>query len=159
MRGYISKWLSDRVKELTSWKIRLIEYNAKCRRLNKLTCKRTLREVFICLRHRTLYPLPPYTLYTYIQYSYSLREGVEEGRVFLTREKVRGATVHRAGSKIPTWLTVSPVCKRDKHLLQSPFTGKFLLKTTLYCDVFLALKRQRAKKRWFFNGGLFSFSI
>ncbi len=29
----------------------------------------------------------------------------------LTREKVRGATVHKAGSKISTWLTVSPVYK------------------------------------------------
>ncbi len=28
-----------------------------------------------------------------------------------TREKVRGATVHKAGSKIPTWLTVSSVYK------------------------------------------------
>jgi hypothetical protein len=34
-------------------KIRLIESNAKCRRLKKLTCKGTLRKVFICLR-----PLP-----------------------------------------------------------------------------------------------------
>ncbi len=28
-----------------------------------------------------------------------------------TREKARGAIVHKAGSKIPTWLTVSPVYK------------------------------------------------
>ncbi len=40
-----------------------------------------------------------------------------------TREKVRGATVHKTVSKIPTWLTVSPVYK---HLPQSPFTGKLL---------------------------------
>ncbi len=31
-------------------KIRLIEGNAKCRHLKKLTCKGTLRQVFICLR-------------------------------------------------------------------------------------------------------------
>ncbi len=30
--------------------IRLIESNAKCRHLKKLTCKGTLRKVFICLR-------------------------------------------------------------------------------------------------------------
>jgi hypothetical protein len=30
-------------------KIRLIDGNAKCRRLKKLTCKGTLRQVFICL--------------------------------------------------------------------------------------------------------------
>jgi hypothetical protein len=76
-------------------KIRRIEGNAKCRHLNKLTCKGTLRQVFICLRPRTPYP-PLYTLYT-VQYTYSHREGGES----LTREKVRGATVHKAGSKIP----------------------------------------------------------
>jgi hypothetical protein len=39
----------------------------------------------------------PYTLYTCIQYSYSHKEGGtwEE----LTREKVRGAIVHKAGRK------------------------------------------------------------
>ncbi len=42
----------------TGWsgrrKIRLIESNAKCRHLKKLTCKATLRQVFICLRPPTL---------------------------------------------------------------------------------------------------------
>ncbi len=46
----------------------------------------------------------PYTLYTRILYTYSHRGG-EEGE--LTREKVRGATVNKAGSKIPIWLTAS----------------------------------------------------
>ncbi len=72
----------------------------------KLTCKGTLRQVFICLRPRTLYH-PPYTLYTCIQYTFSHREGGESW----TREKVRGPTVHKAGSKIQTWLTLSPVYK------------------------------------------------
>ncbi len=36
-------------------KIRLIEYNAKCRYPKKLACKGTLRQVFICLRPRTPY--------------------------------------------------------------------------------------------------------
>jgi hypothetical protein len=73
----------------------------------KLTCKGTLRQVFICLRPRTPYtaytPIPlPYTMYTCKQYStYFLhREGGRRGD--WTREKVRGATVHKAGSKIPT---------------------------------------------------------
>ncbi len=39
--------------------IRIIEGNARCRRLKKLACKETLRQVFICLRPRT--PSPPYT--------------------------------------------------------------------------------------------------
>ncbi len=34
-------------------KIGLIEGNAKCRHLNNMTCKGTLRQVFICLRPRT----------------------------------------------------------------------------------------------------------
>jgi hypothetical protein len=42
-------------------------------------------------------------------YIYSHRE-VEEGGD-LTREKVRVAIVHKAGSKIPTRLAVSPVYK------------------------------------------------
>ncbi len=54
------------------------------------------------------YPAPPFkTLYTCLQYTYSQGRGVESW----TREKVRGAIVHKAGSKIPTWLTVSPVYK------------------------------------------------
>jgi hypothetical protein len=45
--------------------------------------------------------LPLHTVYEYsIQYNYSHREGGGGGS--RTREKVRGATVHKAGSKIPT---------------------------------------------------------
>jgi hypothetical protein len=86
-------------------KIKLVEDNAKCRHLKKLICKGTLRQVFNCLRPRTPYP-PLHTLkYTCIQYSYSRRERGD----IITREKIKGATVHEGGSKIPTWLTVSPV--------------------------------------------------
>jgi hypothetical protein len=49
-------------------KIIFIEGNAKCRHPKK-TCKGTLRQLFICLMPRTLYP-SPYTLYTCIQYTY-----------------------------------------------------------------------------------------
>jgi hypothetical protein len=45
--------------------------------------------------------LAPYTLYTCIKYTYSHREGRREGELN-QREKVREATVHKAGSKIPT---------------------------------------------------------
>ncbi len=49
--------------------INYIDIKAKCHNLKKLTCKGTLRQVFICLR-------PP--LHTvYILYTYSHREGVE----------------------------------------------------------------------------------
>ncbi len=82
-------------------KIRVIEGNAKCRHPKKLTCKVTFRPVFICLRPRTPTPPPPYTLYiTFIRYAYSHREG-GRGESW-TREKIRGVTIHRAGSKIPT---------------------------------------------------------
>jgi hypothetical protein len=43
----------------TRSKIRLIEGNAKCCHLKKLTYKGTLRQVFICLRPRTPYPPSP----------------------------------------------------------------------------------------------------
>jgi hypothetical protein len=43
-------------------------------------------------------------------YTKSHKEG-ERGGAELTIEKVRGATVHKAGSKITTRLTVSPVYK------------------------------------------------
>ncbi len=54
--------------------INYIDTKAKYRHLKKLTCKGTLRKVFISLRPRTPYPLS-YTLYTCIQYIYSHREG------------------------------------------------------------------------------------
>ncbi len=61
-------------------KIRLIEGNAKSRRLKKVTCTGTLRQVFICLRPRTPYPPPPtYSIYTV--YLFTGKEGrVEPGR-------------------------------------------------------------------------------
>ncbi len=79
-----------------------------------------MRQVLNCLR-----PLPPYTLYTCILYTYSHRKG---WGVRANKEKVRRATVHKDGSKIlvPTWQTVSSVFNSDKHLPQSPITGKFL---------------------------------
>jgi hypothetical protein len=61
------------VYEYDRSKIRLIDGNAKCRHLKKLTCKETLRQAFICLRPRNTYP--PNTLYTCIQYTYLHREG------------------------------------------------------------------------------------
>jgi hypothetical protein len=70
----------------------------------KLTCKGTLLRVSIRLRPRTPSPPPPHIIhcirvYT-IQYTYSHRERGKGGEI--TREKVRGATLHKAGSKIPT---------------------------------------------------------
>ncbi len=104
--------------------INYIDTKAKFRHLKKLTCKGTLRQVFICLRPTPLlWPyLYPCTLYTCILYTYLHREGGRVGGE-LTREKVIGATDHKAGSKIQTWLTVSPVYQSinsDKNMPQSP---------------------------------------
>ncbi len=59
------------------------------------------------LQHDSTPPTPsqPHTVCIYC----TLTQG--GGRESWTREKVRGATVHNAGSKIPTWLTVSLVYK------------------------------------------------
>ncbi len=105
------------------------------------TCKGTLLQVFICLRPSPLlhYCLewstnfvgsesgqiqsvkllqkmvsnrkqhPPATHCLYVLY-FDTEKGLREGRRW-TREKVRGAIVQKVGSKIPTWLTVSPASK------------------------------------------------
>ncbi len=103
-----------------------IDTKAKCRHLKKLTCKGTLRQVFVCLKpppllgcclgrssnfvrsessqiqnmvsNRTQHPHPPpsHTLF-----AYTVLWHWEEEESW-TREKVRGATVHKAESKIRT---------------------------------------------------------
>jgi hypothetical protein len=65
---------------------------------------------FAVVFNQSEFPSPPMTPYLplthcirvyFIVYTYSHREGGREGGE-LTIEKVRGATVHKAGSKIPT---------------------------------------------------------
>ncbi len=92
-------------KDFTKWtdggdnrrKIRLIEYNAKCRYLEKLTCKGPLRQVFH-LSEAPSSPMttyfPPYTLYCIRVYSILIHTGKWAGEQ--TREKIRGAIVHKA---------------------------------------------------------------
>ncbi len=106
------------------WQHGLINYTdtkAKYRHIQKLTCKGTLRQVFICLRTRTPYTTPRTHC---IQYTYSHSEG--GGGDSWTREKVRGATVHKAGSKYQHLQFINS----DKHLPQSPFTSQFFYMTT-----------------------------
>jgi hypothetical protein len=85
--------------------IRLIECNAKCRYLKRLTCRGTLRQVFY-LSETPTPPMTPYsppplhTIYVYTVYcTYTHRRGRGGEQ---TREKVRGAIVHKACRKIPT---------------------------------------------------------
>ncbi len=86
-----------------------MDTKAKCRHLKSLPakglCGRCL-SVWGLSPHMTPYPTPPplRIVHVYIVYLFTRGEGGE-----LTREKIRGATVHKAGSKVPTWLTVSPV--------------------------------------------------
>ncbi len=99
-------------------KIRLIESNAKSRYLQKITYERTLR-CFNCLRpppllwpHTT--PPPPYTLC--IQYTYSHREGGEgRGGGRANQREGYSRNCSQTPSKIPTWLTVSPVYKHQRR--------------------------------------------
>ncbi len=70
-------------------------------------------------------PVTPYPLlYTCIQYTYSHMEGGKGGE--LTREKARGATVHSWVENTNMTDCISCSINSDKHLPQSPFTGKFL---------------------------------
>jgi hypothetical protein len=82
-------------------KIRLTEGNAKSK---KITCKCALRQVFICLRLRSPYPPPPplHTVYVYTVQYILIHTWNGGGGESLTTEKGRGATVHKAGTKIPT---------------------------------------------------------
>jgi hypothetical protein len=66
-----------------------------------------------------LNPSQPHTACIYC----TLTQGRVRGERW-TREKVRGAIVHKAGSKISTWLYLQSI-NSDKHLPQSPFTGQF----------------------------------
>jgi hypothetical protein len=73
---------------------------------NKLTYKGTLRQIFylsetpLPFYDPILLPPPPYTLYTCIQYIVLIHTGKGvRGGGELTREKVRGAKVHKAGQK------------------------------------------------------------
>ncbi len=58
-----------------STKISFLEGIAKCRHLNKLTCKGNLRQVFICLRSKAPYPLPLHTVYVYKLYLFTQGRG------------------------------------------------------------------------------------
>ncbi len=118
--------------------INYVDTKAKCCLLKKLTCIGTLRQVFRCLRPPPLlwpHSRSPYKLYTCKLYTYSHRERGRGER--WTREKVRRAIAHKAGSEIPTWLTVSPVYKlwltpAAKSLYRSIFLDNDILRCLLW---------------------------
>jgi hypothetical protein len=99
-------------------KMGLIEGNAKCCHLKNLPVKGLCGRCLSVWGAEPHAPLP--TVYVYTVYLFT-RGGGESW----TREKVRGATVHKAGSKMSTWLTVLQSKNSDKHMPQRPFTGHF----------------------------------
>jgi hypothetical protein len=97
---------------------------------NKLTRKGTLRQVFYLSEAQNPIPLPPYALYTCIQYrAYTHGRGGRGGRVN-QREGNRGE-----GYTSQSWVENTNTSERtqeigyllsvnyEKHLPQSPFTG------------------------------------
>ncbi len=96
-----SRRLESSVK---SRKIRLIESNAKCRYLKKLTCKGTLWQVFYLSESpcppMTPYSRPLHTVYVYTVYLFTQGRG---------GGKLTNSSQNR--SKILIWLTVSPFYK------------------------------------------------
>ncbi len=104
--------LESKVKDSGHWLIiSYIDTKAKC------PLKGLCGRCFICLRPRLLLqnmvsdrtqhspPTPSHTLSVFTVRWH--REGWESWTI----EKVRGATGHKAGLKLPTWLNVSPVYK------------------------------------------------
>jgi hypothetical protein len=109
-------------------KIRLIEGIAKCRHLKIFSGKGTLRNVFICLRLRTLYTLPhltSYTLYACIQYTYSPENGGRGGESWTRENRREGQKFTKLDRKYQhDWLYLQSI-NSDKP--QSLFTGKIFL--------------------------------
>ncbi len=92
----------------TRRKIRLVESNAKCRYLKKLTCKGTSRQVFN-LSEAPSPPIPPYSPpSTHCIRVYKFTRG--RWGVPNKKKDYRG-NISQSRSKISTWLTVSPVYK------------------------------------------------
>ncbi len=91
--------------------------------LKKLTCKGTLRQVFICLRPRTPYHLPPYTLYRW--------------RYFALVSIV----------VISPWDEESQVCWPSLH---TSLPKQFVLKKILYCT-YCSAKNGNLQVRFFLS--------
>jgi hypothetical protein len=90
----LTEWTGRLIGLSDPWTRELYRHQRKCRHLQNFTCKGTLRQVLICL-----IPLLPHCIRrTFCTHTWKVGEGGER-----TREKVRGAKVHKAGSKIPLY--------------------------------------------------------
>ncbi len=101
--------------------------------------------MFICLRPRTPYPPPLYTLYTCTVYSILIHRGKGgRGRVEPERRLER-LQFTKLGRKFQhDWLYLQSL-NSDKHLPQSPSTGQFFLDDDillwcLYCKLVHAVR-------------------
>jgi hypothetical protein len=83
-------------------------------------------QAFICLRPRTSYPPPPYTLSTYSRYTihtiHAGKGGVEPERMG------EGQQFTNLGRKYQH-MTLQPI-NSDGYLPQNPYTGQFFKMTT-----------------------------
>ncbi len=107
----------------------LINYKdtkAKCRLLKNWVCGRYLSVWGPLPSYDPITPL--HTVYVFTVYLFTQRRGWgPRGGESWTREKVSGATVHKAGPKIPIpndWLYHQSM-NSDKHLPQSYLTAQF----------------------------------
>jgi hypothetical protein len=81
--------------------INYIDAKGKCGHLKKLTCKGTLRQVFICLRpDPLLWPLTPaYTLPVYVYAVYLFTQGRGEGGRVESERRLEGQQFTKLGQK------------------------------------------------------------
>ncbi len=118
-------------------KIRLLEGNAKCRYLKKLTCKGASRQVFtvFVLGPEPQTPPPPYILYTCIQYTVLIHTGKGEGgegRVEPER-RLEGRQLTKLGRKYQhDWLYLQPIWETPTARWLF-FSGKFFYDILLWC--------------------------
>ncbi len=119
--------------------INYIDSIPKCRQLTKLTCKGTLRQVFICLRPPpiVLTPPPSHTVYCIRIYSILIHtgKGGRGGRDEPER-RLEGQQFTKLGRKYQHGLLYIQSINSEKHLPQSPFTGKFFYMTTFCFGIY-----------------------
>ncbi len=101
-------------------KIRLIEGNAKCRHLKKLTLKGALQQVFICLWPRKPYPPPPLT-HCILVYSTLIHTAKGGGGRVDPERRLEEQPFTKQGRKYKRdWLYLQSI-NSDKHLPQKHF--------------------------------------
>ncbi len=117
----------------------------------KITCKGTLRQVFICLRPRTPHPLHTVNVYTV----YLLTQGRGGGVVENQRER---EGQHRR-VQITSWVENTNMSEwtqeinSDKHLPQSPFT----LHRSIFLDdgISHCVLKENVREKKYLDFGLF----